>query len=183
MTIMSHERVVLTDTASSLSQVEADRFGVKLIPFHIIWSDQEFTDFTITPKEMYRRIDTHGIPSTSGPIPDDFFDSYKELYQQGAKNILSIHLGVRSMTLNNAVAAGAKMEEKYPDVKIDVINSKSLTIAQQHKVLRAKELFDQGKSAEEINIELETMASQMVLFGSTGQEAIPFLKKSGRLNG
>lgn len=180
---MNCERVVLTDTASSLSRAEANNFGVELIPFHLIWPDQQFTDFTIGSQEMYQRFETHSIPSTSGPTPNDFLNYYEDLYQRGVKNIVSIHLGVRSMTLNSAFTAGTKIEEMHSDIKIDVINSKSLTIAQQYKVLRAKELINQNKSAEEIKTELDSMSKQIVLFGSTGHDAIPFLRKSGRLSG
>lgn len=84
---MNHERVVLTDTASSLTLSEAKDKHIELIPFYIKWPDQQFTDFTISSEEIYRKTETHGIPSTSGPSIDDFTETYQKIYSSGAKEV------------------------------------------------------------------------------------------------
>jgi DegV family protein with EDD domain len=183
MTVMSHERVVLTDTASSLSQVEADKFGVELIPFHIIWPDQKFTDFTISSNDIYQRIKTNGIPSTSGPNTNDFSEIYEKIYSTGAKEVFSIHLGLTSVTLNSAQAVANEMSDIHPNFKVHVINSRALTVAQEFQTLRAKELIDQGKDTNTILQELNSLRENTVLFGSTGPEVISYLAQSGRLSG
>lgn len=182
---MNGERIaLLTDTASSLTLSEADKLGISLIPFHITFPDgKQVTDHDLDQGELYEMIRKYGIPITSGPNPDDFFNYYGKLCEQGFRRILSIHLGVTSMTIDSAFNAVEKVKEKYPDTEICIYNSRALTLAQLFQVSLAKELIDQGENIDVIIQKLEKTRDGIALFGSTGKNSMEFLKRSRRLNG
>lgn len=76
---MNQERAIVTDTASSLTQTEALRQRITLIPINITFGQENFNDFTISPEELYQRMDSNNIPKTAAPSPQDFSDAYQNL--------------------------------------------------------------------------------------------------------
>lgn len=157
---MPAERVIVTDTAASISPKQAALIGVAMIPLHIIWPDQSQsldTEFFDDPVSFYDKMEHYqsegmGLPKTSAPSAGEFFQLYEQLRAQGAREIGSVHVTSKKSAVYSSAVQGAKLaQEKYSDLTIQVIDSCAVSLPQWFLVQAAREMMGQGLSLEEIN--------------------------------
>ena len=180
---MLTERLVATDTAASIDRKEAERLGLALIPLHIIWPDgKQDTDFTLTPGELYLGMQKEGIPTTSEATLGDFLSFYQGLYGEGAKEIVSVHLtGLKSGTVARAEEAALEMAETHPDLKISVLDTKAVSVAELFVVLEAKKLIDKGYPLDKVGCDLSRLLPNIRLYAAI--DSLTNLAKGGRISG
>lgn len=180
---MLPERVVATDTGASITQETANKMGVALIPLRIVWTDRsQDTDFTVTHQSFYERMEREGIPTTSGATPQDFITFYEQLHKQGAKEIVSVHItGMKSITCASAMTAAVELMDKYGNLKIEVIDSKTLSTPQRWLVEAAQEMLSKGFPLEQISKEVSEFIS-LIKFNAA-VKTLENLRKSRRVKG
>lgn len=185
---MAGERIIASDTAVSISPEIALNKGIPLIPLHITWSDEsQSLDTEITPKEFYNRMGremSQGMkpPKTSAPNPNEFFEFYQQLYQQGAIEIGSIHVTSKKSAVWSCAVEGAKLaNEAYPDLTIQVIDSQGLSLTQWFLVEAAVEMLKQGLPLTEVASKVLELVPNAALYASIS--SLKNLKASGRVSG
>ncbi len=189
---MPVERVIVTDTAASISPKEAALIGVAMIPLHIHWPDKSQsldTDFSGNPTGFYKRMEFYqkkgmGLPKTSAPSPGEFFKLYEQLRAQGAREIGSVHVTSKKSAVYNSALQGTELaKEKYLDLKIQVIDSYSVSLAQWFLVEKARKMMEEGQTLEEINNQIahHTKNGDVVLYVAIS--SLRNLKESGRVGG
>jgi|GEM_PF-4990409 len=176
------ERIVVSDTAVSISSEDALKEGINLIPLNIIWPDNsQDTDFTLSPEELYKKMEKKGIPTTSGATTGQFLEFYSGLYRKGVREICSVHLtSLKSITHGSAVSAAERLEV-FPDLKIEVVDSFGVSLFQWFLVLEARRLINGNKPLLDIRREVTDMVSNCKLYAAFG--TLDNLKKSGRVTG
>ena len=101
---------LVTDSNSQLPPELAERYGVEVVPLSIVVDGTEYAEgVDLTADDFYARFES-GTPevSTSQPSPGLFAAAYERLAEQGADEIMGVHVTDElSGTLNSArLAAG-----------------------------------------------------------------------------
>ena len=149
-------RAVVTDSCCSIDPQTALRWGVMVVRQKINWPDKTTSsDFEMPSSEFYKKMKRDGVPKTSGAPAGEFEQVYESFYGQGIREIVSLHVsGGESGTFNFARQGAVLAAEKYPDLKIKVINTRSLSLGQWFLVAEAKNLADMGDSLDSIETKI-----------------------------
>ena len=126
---------IITDSGSDISQSEASKLGITVIPLKVRFNDIEYIDdVTITNEEFFNRlVESDELPKTSQLTPFDYTNVF-DMIDKNDKAIVICLSGNLSGTYNSAFVASNDYDNIY------VIDSKNVTIGQRLLVLRALEL-------------------------------------------
>lgn len=171
---------IVTDSTCDLPEEIIDQYAISVVPLYINIGDQGYLDqVDISRKEFYENLPDYPIqPTTGTPGIQVFTDVYQSLADEGAEQILSIHI---SEALSATVDVARKAAENFAAVPVTVIDSQQLSMGTGFAVLTAAQMIEAGNSLEEI---LETLNDQMArthVFAAL--DTLEFLRRSGRLNG
>ncbi|MFQ5857567.1 MAG: DegV family protein [Anaerolineae bacterium] len=141
---------IVTDSTCDLPASLRQAYDFTVIPVHIYFDTEDFLDgVTIDAASFYRRIaETAVIPTTSQPSVGEFARLYRELAENGADEIISLHItGRLSGTVRSAEMAA---REVAGEVKVHVFDSAGGSAGLGYMAMEATEAVKAGKSAEEI---------------------------------
>lgn len=166
---------VITDTNSSMTQEEADRLGVYLVPMPFMVDGKEyFEGVDCTYEQFFAMLAGGGDVSTSQPSPNavtTLWDRVLEEYDA------IIHIPMSS-ALSSSCATAKALAAEY-EGRVFVADNKRISISQRESVLDALTMIGQGMEAADIcaKLEAEAFASSIYLAVNT----LDLLKKSGRV--
>lgn len=178
---------LLTDSCCDLPKETIDELGIKVIPFTLTLGGESFREiYDKSTQEVYELMEsTDEIPKHSQISPLTFEETYKELYEQGYTDVISVSINSQgSGTYNNSLIAKSDFFENNPDaqgkIKIFNIDSKCYTLYYGYPVMEAAKKIRRGADVEEIIAYLEDW------FNVSGIYAVPYTlkyaKKSGRIS-
>lgn len=169
---------IITDSTSDLSQKEAKKRGIIVVPLHNMFGTQEYLDgVTITTEEFYEKLATaQELPTTSQPSPDEFLTHFQACKEAKESVIVLTISSKLSGTYQSAIIAKDICE--YED--IHVIDSTTATIGLNCLVEYALELSKKGLAVEEIVNKLEEAKSKLRVYALV--DTLKYLKKGGRLS-
>lgn len=168
---------IVSDSTCDLSPELIEKYDVTIIPLCIILGEKSYFDgVDISPEQIYEWSDENKTtPKTAGITFDKLDEIVKPLFESGDD---IIYIGISedmSSTCNTARIYGE--DEEYE--RFFVINSKNLSTGIGLQVLRACELRDAGKSAEEIVSEIEG-ARDLVRASFVVADKLTYLARGGR---
>lgn len=170
---------IVTDSTCDLPAAVVQGLGVTVIPLYINIGDQGFLDgIEISRNEFYTNLATYPFhPTTGTPGPQAFLDAFDALADQGATEIITIHISENlSATIN--VARSAALD--YKRIPVTVVDSGQLSIGTGFQVELAAKLAQAGKSRDEILKAVSDLRSRT--FVTAGLNTLEFLRRSGRMN-
>ena len=168
---------IITDSASDLSQEEAKKLGITVIPLVFRFGNDEFYDgVTISNEEFYDRLEKEEeLPKTSQISPYRYTEAFEEATKDGSEAVyLSISSGV-SGSVQSAMMAAQEF-----DGKVKVFDSKHFCISLRVLAEYAKRLADEGKNADEIMVGLEEASKKVRIIAIFN--TLENLKKGGRIS-
>lgn len=169
---------IFTDTTSSLTMPEYQKYGIKAIPLSIIQGEvakQEL--FEITYDEFYKNQRAGQKYTTSQPTPEAYEKYFKPIIDAGDEAIAIFLSGEISNTVNTANMA----VEMLGTDRISIFDSKASGFAQVAMAVKAKEMADAGANRPEIIRALEDLQSRIRIFFIV--ESLRYLYEGGRLSG
>ena len=101
---------VVTDSTCDLPASTIEKYDIKVLPLYINVGEEEYLDgIDITREEFYTKLpDFPTNPTTAVPSGEKFRAVYDALAEEGATQVLSIHIAeALSGTLNVARSAAA----------------------------------------------------------------------------
>jgi len=170
---------IVTDSTCDLPPSVVRDLGITVVPLYINIGDQGFLDgIEISRNEFYSNLAAYPIhPTTGTPGTQSFIKSFDELVENGATEIITIHISEQlSATIN--VARSAALE--YQKVPVTVIDSGQLSIGTGFQVELAAKLAREGKTRDEILTEVNDLRART--FVTAGLNTLEFLRRSGRMN-
>ncbi|MBR3283231.1 MAG: DegV family protein [Ruminococcus sp.] len=179
--------IILTDSCCDLSKEMIEELGIKVLPFTLTIGGESFREtFDKSTQEVYELMaKTDEIPKHSQISPVTFEETYKELFEQGYTDIISVSINSQgSGTYNNSILAKNDFFENNPEAKdklrIFNIDSKCYTMFYGYPIMESVKKIRKGAEAEEIVAYLEDW------FNVCGIYAVPYnlkyAKKSGRVS-
>ena len=113
--------------------------------------EEEYLDkVTIDPKKMYDDM-RNGIVYKTAQIPPKVFEEkFEEIAKKGESTIYIAFSSGLSGTYQTSVLVRDSLKEKYPDMDIDIVDSRSASVGFGLLVHKAGKMAKEGKSKEEI---------------------------------
>ena len=100
--------VMLTDSCCDLPKETVEELGIKVLPFTLTVGGKSFLEmYDKSTQEFYKLLEeTDEIPKHSQIPPITFEEAYKELFEQGYTDIISVSINsLGSGTYNNSIIA------------------------------------------------------------------------------
>jgi DegV family protein with EDD domain len=171
---------IVTDSTCDLPQDVVQKYGIRVVPMYIHIHGESYLDgVDITREEFYRRLpELDPAPTTAAPGPKMFRQIYEELAQEGATEVLSIHI---SVSLSAVLDVAKLAAEETTSVRVTVMDSRQLSLGTGFLVETAAVAAAQGKSMDEILAILEEQISRTHVFAVL--DTMEFLRRSGRISG
>ena len=170
---------IVTDSTCDLPDEVVEALNITVVPLYINVGDQGYLDgVEISRQEFYINLPhypTH--PTTGTPGIDTFLKIYKKLSQEGASQIISVHI---SESLSATVDVALNAAQQFNDVPVTVLDSQQLSLGTGFQVEAAARLAMEGKGLTEILAALEDLASRT--FVAAALDTLDYLRRSGRMN-
>jgi DegV family protein with EDD domain len=170
---------IVTDSTCDLPAETIARYGIRVVPFYINMGNQSFLDGIDIEREVfYANLPTFPHqPTTAVPSPQKFSVMYSALVDEGASEILSIHI---SVSLSSAVNVARIAAQEIGGVPVTVFDSRQLSLGTGFLVETAAKLAQTGCSTVEILTALNEQIKKTHVFAVL--DTLEFLKRSGRMN-
>ena len=173
---MSPGVAVVTDSTAALSDVVCDKYGVSVVPLQVVLGHRVGAEgIDVTSADVASALAAKAAVSTSRPSPYSFAQTYQRLADEGATDIVSIHLSAGlSGTLDAARLAAADAP-----VPVHLVDSRSIAMGLGFPVLAAAEVVAAHASAADA-VHAAEQASQRtrVLFYV---DSLDTLRRGGRI--
>lgn len=169
---------IVTDSSCDLPEEIVAKFGITVVPLYINIGAESYLDgVTMSRQEFYEGLphfDRH--PTTSVPGPATFVEAFDRLADEGATEILAIHVASSLSAMVNAARLAAEEWDRLP---LTVFDSGNLTLGTGLQVLAAARAAAEGRTMAEIVTLLEDQAARTYCFATL--DTVEFLRRSGRL--
>lgn len=170
---------VVTDSNCDLPPDLVEQHGIAVVPLHINVGRESYLDgVEMSRQEFYEGLPSfNSHPTTSVPSPGEFYQVYRRLADEGADQILSIHISVALSAVVNSARLAA---EELPDLPVTVYDSGNLTLGTGFQVLAAADAARQGATMDEILALLQDQNGRTYTYAVL--DTLEYLRRSGRLS-
>lgn len=171
---------ILSDSTCDLSVDLIAKYGIQIIPLHIVLGDQEYADgVSITPDEIYQWSDAHkSTPKTSALGVEEATKVFKPILDAGDE-IVAFAISSDMSTTGNVMRLAAG--DLNASDRVFVIDSLNLSTGIGLQVLEAAEMAQKGKSGAEIAAYIGTITPRVR--ASFVVDTLTYLYRGGRCNG
>ena len=143
---------VLTDSCASIPEALIEELRIEVVPYYMHRGLETLRDLVdVQREEFFRWLPTaKELPKTANPGPGDYLEAFKELAQQ-TREIISIHMtSIGSGAYQSAMTAKEMASEILPDLRIEVIDSRNVSLCQGWMAIEAARAALAGKSLDDI---------------------------------
>jgi DegV family protein with EDD domain len=174
---MGQRIVVVTDSSAMLTAELADAHGIVVVPLHVVIGEEEFEEGEpgTSPEEVAGALSAKTPVSTSRPAPAAISALYGRLADEGADQILAVHLsGAISGTLESAQLAA-----RTSPVPVTVVDTRTVGPCLGFVALAAAAAIEEGASvaraAEVAQARAQATASYFYV------DTLEYLRRGGRI--
>lgn len=170
---------VVTDSTCDLPAETIAKYGIKVLPLYINVGETEYLDgIDITRTEFYQRLpDFPAHPTTAVPSPLKLKAIYDTLAEEGATDILSIHISESLSAMVNVARAAA---QETISAAVHVIDSHQLSLGTGFLVETAAKMASLGHALTDIMATINDQIKRSHVFAAL--DTLEFLRRSGRMN-
>lgn len=169
---------IVTDSTAYLTKEERAKYNIHMVPLSVVISNESYEEeVTITTDEFYEKVRNEKyLPKTTQPAIGRFVAKFEEL-AENHDEVITLHLssGI-SGTYQCALQAGDMVD----DIKIYGFDTEVAAAAQGFFAIRAAQLAQEGKKAQEILVELEEMRQSIGAYFIV--DDLSHLQRGGRLS-
>lgn len=142
---------ILADSACDLPLSFYKENNVTLIPLQVHLEGKNYEDLqTIDPKQVYQAMRNGKAPKTSQASPEYFMNQFTQFAKEKKQGIYIAFSSQLSGTYQTAVMCLHQVKEQYPDLDIEIIDTKCASLGVGLVVKSAAKLANEGASKEAI---------------------------------
>lgn len=168
---------ITTDSNSGITQKQAEKLGVRVIPMPFIIGDKTFfEDIDLTQDDFFEKLKEDMNISTTQPSPDDVMKLWDELLKE---NDEVVHIPMSSGLSGSCQTAMMLSREEEYEGKVFVVDNQRISVTMRQSVLEAKEMADNGMDGEEICKILMDHKFDSSIYIMV--DTLKYLKKGGRV--
>lgn len=183
---MSKKFVILPDNTCDLDESIRREYDIEFVPgFYTVAGKDFLNDMTwnsISRSDFYSALRKHPEAYSSAPPNIAQYEEYFEKFAKQGMDILVLTISSKmSGSFGFAQSAQKSVNEKYPDCKIMIIDSRKFSSAMGLLCVHASIMRSEGKTIEEV---YKTLEDTKLCYHQSGWcEDLPFVAKMGRING
>jgi DegV family protein with EDD domain len=170
---------IVTDSGSDLTPTQLREGKIRQVPLTVAFGDRSYlSPEELSPEDFWLKLRAPDspFPHTAAPSAGQFKRTFEEAFADGADGVVCVCLGDKiSATLRSAQMATAML----PGKPIEVVDSRSASMAIGALVVRGARLAAEGLSAAEIVARLGLLRDRITLF--VALETLDYLRKGGRI--
>lgn len=168
---------IIVDSASDISEREAQELGITMLPMKIRLCGREYLDgIELNAHEFYEMLESSSeFPKTSQVTPFEFQKAFERAVSEG-DDVVAITI---SSKLSGTYQSAKIAQEEFKG-RVFVVDSLNATVGERLLCELALNLIKEGKSAEQIASELDRMKGKIHLIARL--ETLEYLKKGGRIS-
>lgn len=168
---------VATDSNSGITQEEATRLGVTVLPMPFYIDGQLYLEgIDLSSEEFYEKLTSSRDISTSMPAVGDVMDCWNRLLKDYEE---VVYIPMSSGLSSSCLTARNFAEEEEYQGKVFVVDNHRISVTLKLSVIEAKKMADAGKSADQIRRVLEKTAHESSIYITL--DTLEYLKRGGRL--
>ncbi len=172
---------IMTDTCSDITPEVAEKYGIKLLPIHIIFGEEEYLDgFEISANQFYEKLASDSIhPKTAQITVQEHIDAFTSLADD--YEIIYVPISANaSGTYQSAMLARNTVLDEKEDAVIHVFENSTFSYGYGYWVIEAAKMASDGKSSDEILSMLSDKISSTDVILNV--QSLDFLQKGGRIS-
>ncbi len=171
---------VIADSTCDLSPELVERYGISILPLHILLGDAEYEDgVSVTPEEIYKWSDANNTtPKTSAPSVESargLFAPLLETYEELVCFSISGQMSASGSIMRMAA------EELEASERVVVIDSQNLSTGIGLLVVEAAIMAQEGKDAQTIEQRIKELIP--LVRASFVVDTLVYLHRGGRCGG
>jgi DegV family protein with EDD domain len=169
---------IVTDSTCDVPPQIAQDLGIRIIPVYINIGDKSYLDgVDLSRRDFFINLPDYEIfPTTAAPASGTFTAAYQELIEEGATEIISLHIADSLSNTFNAARLGA---EDIDGASIYLWDTKQITAGSGLQVIAAAEAVAAGQSLDEILSMLQDIRAKTRVYGVLN--TLEYLRRSGRV--
>lgn len=142
---------ILSDSACDLPDEILEEYNIDTLPILVSKGEEEYLDkVTLDPKTMYDEMRKGVVYKTAQIPPQMFSEKFEEIAKNNESVIYVCFSSGLSGTYNTSLIIRDETKRKYPDLDIDIVDSRSASVGFGLLVYKAAKMAKEGKSKEEI---------------------------------
>lgn len=171
---------IVTDSACDVPEEIAAELGITVVPVYINIGEESYLEGVELPRHtFYQKLSNYPVyPTTAAPASGAFTEAYRRLAEEGASEIVSIHIASSLSATYNAARLG--IGDAYAAVPVTLIDTQQITLGAGLLVILAAEAALAGYSGDEIRAMLQARIPRTRVFGMI--DNLDALRRSGRVS-
>lgn len=181
---MSNSYCIVTDAAADLNQSMVEKLSIKVIPMECRLNDKSYlyepTGANLTPQFFYEQMEKGAATSTSQINVFAYTDFFTPILE-GGQDIIYIALS-SGLTGSQQAAAIAVQElaKSFPERRVMIIDSLSVTLGQGLLIMSACEMRDSGMELLELSEWINANKKNLCHWFTV--DDLKYLQRGGRLS-
>ena len=176
---------IFVDTDCDMTPELCSKYGFKLISMPYTMNEKEvfpYVDFEqFDYKYFYDSLRKGSLPTTSALSPEQYKEYFEPEFKKG-NDVLYIHFSAAmSGTFNALHLALEELKEVYPKRKVELIDTKGITLGSYNICCTIGDLLKSGKSVEEVLAMKDEIVDHTAFYFYA--DDLKFFKRSGRVSG
>ncbi len=174
--------VFMTDSDSDLPYRYVDELDIQMVYMpYIVNGEERFDDLGRDGKQKeYFDAMRSGVAPVTSLLPTAAYEEYFEPFFKDGKDILFIAFSSQlSGTINNIYAAREELLSRYPERQMIVVDTLSISAPQSILILKAYDMYRDGKTMEEIAQWLEENKLRAQAWFTV--DDLVYLRRGGRI--
>jgi fatty acid kinase fatty acid binding subunit len=168
--------VVVTDSTACLPRERASASGIKIVPLQVVIGTHSYTEGTPEARAaLWDALRKRQPATTSRPSPEQFAEYYRELADNGAEGIVSVHISAElSATYESALLAAADAP-----IPVEVVDSRLVGMGIGYAALAAASAVRHGESLSDCAAAAAKRATMTSAFFYV--DTLEYLRRGGRI--
>jgi fatty acid kinase fatty acid binding subunit len=145
--------VVVTDSCASIPEALIEALNIHWVAYYIHCGEEVLRDLVTIQRDAFlqRLVTARTLPTTASPGPGDYLAMYERLVKEGAQNILSLHMTSKASGAYQAACVAQSMaRESLPEARIEVVDTRNVSLCQGWMAIEAARAAMAGKSLDDI---------------------------------
>ena len=173
---------IVTDSIATIPDELMQSLQIKWVPYYIHRGNEVLRDLvSIKREEFYRWLPfAKELPKTANPGPGDYEQVYQEFADQGANQIVSIHMSSKSSGAFQAARIARELTlKRLPQLRIEVLDTLNVSMCHGWMVIEAARAALHGASIDNVIARVQDLMpiTQMIQTADT----LKYLAMGGRI--
>lgn len=179
------EFVIVSDSSTDFTVDMVEETGVQLVPLRFVLEGNTYKNLPdnseMDPHFFYEKLRSGSVVTTSQANSEEFVEYFEPYLEKGTDILYIAFSSGLSGTYQSACIARDDLKEKYPDRKINVVDSRSASLGQGLLVYKAAMLKKDGRDIDYITDWVEHNKLHLCHWFTV--DDLFFLKRGGRVSG